>query len=192
MDDYQSRPTTEQLRAELARLTRKKSGSVFGKLLLIFLLLILIAAAVGIILLPGFVIYGNSMAPSLEEGDIVISWPYAEIDNGDLVAFRYGERVLVKRVVASSGDKVEVLPDGSVLRNGFTLYEPYATLNDGQEQTDLEYPITVPEGSYFVLGDNRIVSKDSRYRSIGMIPRSRIVGKASLRVWPFKNIGFIE
>ena len=188
MDDFQSRPTTEQLRAELARLTQKKSGSVFGKLLLIFLLLILIAAAVGIILLPGFVIYGSSMAPALEEGDIVISWPYAEIDNGDLVAFRYGERVLVKRVVASSGDKVEVLPDGSVLRNGFTLYEPYATLNDGQEQTDLEYPLTVPEGSYFVLGDNRENSVDSRNSIIGFVSGDQMIGQISLQIWPLNKI----
>ena len=187
MEDYSARPTTEQLRAELERMSRKRRGSVFGKILLILLLLILIAAAVGIILLPGFVIYGSSMEPSLEEGDIVISWPFTEIDNGDLVAFRYGERVLVKRVIASGGDSVEIKDDGSVHRNGFTLYEPYATLSpDGS--TDLEYPVTVPTGSYFVLGDNRGNSVDSRNSIIGFVKEDQVIGQISLQVWPLNKI----
>lgn len=187
MEDYSARPTTDQLRAELERMNRKRRGSVFGKILLILLLLILIAAAVGIILLPGFVIYGSSMEPSLEEGDIVISWPFTEIDNGDLVAFRYGERVLVKRVIASGGDSVEISNDGSVLRNGFTLYEPYATLSqDGS--TDLEYPVTVPIGSYFVLGDNRGNSVDSRNSIIGFVTEDQVIGQISLQVWPLNKI----
>ena len=187
MEDYSARPTTEQLRAELERMSRKRRGSVFGKILLILLLLILIAAAVGIILLPGFVIYGSSMEPSLEEGDIVISWPFTEIDNGDLVAFRYGERVLVKRVIASGGDSVEIKDDGSVHRNGFTLYEPYATLSpDGS--TDLEYPVTVPTGSYFVLGDNRGNSVDSRNSIIGFVNEDQVIGQISLQVWPLNKI----
>ena len=188
MDDFPARPTTDQLRAELERLDHKKRGSVFGKILLILLLLVLIAAAVGIILLPGFVIYGNSMSPSLDEGDIVISWPYAEIDNGDLVAFRYGERVLVKRVIASSGDSVELLQDGSVLRNGFTLYEPYAALTEDPEDPEMQYPVTVPEGSYFVLGDNRGNSVDSRNSIIGFVSEDQMIGQISLQIWPLNRI----
>ncbi len=188
MEDYTARPTAEQLRAELERLDRKRHSSVFGKVLLILVLLIMIAAALGIIFLPGFVIYGSSMAPSLEEGDIVISWPYAEIDNGDLVAFRYGERVLVKRVVGSAGDSLELAPDGSVRRNGFSLYEPYVTLSSGGEETELEYPVTVPDGSYFVLGDNRGNSVDSRNSIIGFVTDDQMIGQISLQIWPLNKI----
>lgn len=187
MEDYTARPTAEQIRAELERLDRKRHGSVFGKILLILLLLILIAAALGVIFLPGFVIYGSSMEPSLEEGDIVISWPYSEIDNGDLVAFRYGERVLVKRVVASGGDKIELKDDGRVLRNGFTLYENYAIYST-EGTSDLEYPLTVPEGSYFVLGDNRGNSVDSRNSIIGFVSQDQMIGQISLQIWPLNKI----
>ena len=192
MDDYTARPTAEQLRTELARLDRKRHGSVFGKVLLILLLLILIAAALGVIFLPGFVIYGSSMSPSLDEGDIVISWPYAEIDNGDLVAFRYGERVLVKRVIGSAGDSVELSPDGSVRRNGFNLYEPYATFASDGGAAEMEYPVTVPEGSYFVLGDNRGNSVDSRNSIIGFVTEDQMIGQISLQIWPLNRIRYFS
>ena len=188
MGDYTARPTTEQLRAELERLDRKRHGSVFGKVLLILLLLILITAALGVIFLPGFVIYGSSMSPSLDEGDIVISWPYSEIDNGDLVAFRYGERVLVKRVVGSAGDSLELKPDGSVRRNGFNLDEPYATFSADGEASDMDYPLTVPDGSYFVLGDNRGNSVDSRNSIIGFVTDDQMIGQISLQIWPLNKI----
>ena len=84
------------------------------------------------------------------------------------------------------------LRDGKVFVNDIELVEKYIAVETTPISGQVSFPVTVPDDCYFVLGDNRIVSKDSRYRSIGMVPKSRIVGKASLRIWPFKNIGFIE
>ena len=122
------RPTAEQLRAELERITGKRRGRGFLRFLLVLLLLIAILLAAVILLFPAFVVYGNSMAPALHEGDLVLAAvdPYPEI--GDLIAFRSGERVLIKRVVGCPGDSIEVLDDGAVRINGERLSEPWALL----------------------------------------------------------------
>jgi signal peptidase I len=181
------RPTAEQLRAELDRITRKSHGRGFLRFLLILLLLIAILAAAVLLLFPAFVVYGNSMAPALHEGDLVLaaSDPYPGI--GDLVAFRSGERVLIKRVVACPGDSVEVLDDGRVLVNGEKLSEPYA-LYTGDAGGEMDYPVTLPDGGYFVLGDNRGSSVDSRYRVLGIIDENQLLGRLVIRLWPLNRI----
>ena len=174
------RPTAEQLRAELDRITRKRPGRGFLRFLLILILLIAVLAAAVLLLFPAFVVYGNSMAPALHEGD-------QHPNTGDLVAFRSGERVLIKRVVACPGDVVEVQNDGRVILNGERLSEPYALLT-GDAAGELDYPVTLPDGGYFVLGDNRGSSVDSRYRVLGIIDESQLLGRLVIRLWPLNRI----
>ncbi len=198
-DAVQSRPTADQLRAELDRVSRRRGGAVFWKILLILLLLVLIAAVLAVVFLPGFVIYGNSMAPSLIEGDVVLAWPCRSAEpeqfdsklfpmpqSGDLVAFRYGERVLIKRVIGCPGDTVEILKDGTVILNGNALHEDYAEISTSV--SDVKFPCTVPEGSYFVLGDNRGSSVDSRNSIIGFVTSESVIGRIFLSIWPLPHL----
>ncbi|MCR5136234.1 MAG: signal peptidase I [Oscillospiraceae bacterium] len=200
MAEAQSRPTSEQLRAELNRVSRKGGGAVFGKFLLILILLILILAVLAVILLPGFVIYGNSMAPTMDEGDVVLAWPcraeqsdsiFSRLcpmpESGDIVAFHYGERILIKRVIGCPGDSVEILADGTVVLNGNALTESYAEVAS-ISISDVKYPCTVPENAYFVLGDNRGNSVDSRNTIIGMVSGDQVIGRIFGTVWPLSRL----
>ena len=184
------RPTAEQLRAELDRISgkgRKGGGRGFLRFLLILILLLAVLTAAVLLLFPAFVVYGNSMAPALHEGDLVL----AAADNspaiGDLIAFRSGERVLIKRVVGCPGDSIEVQDDGRVLVNGVKLSEPYAILT-GDAAGELDYPVAIPDGGYFVLGDNRGSSVDSRYRVLGVIDEGQLLGRLVIRLWPLNRI----
>lgn len=144
-------------------------------------------------------VIGTSMQPTVYANDMVIVnkllYRFTEPSRGDIVVFpsvEEGKKVyLIKRIIGLPGDKVD-LKDGKVYVNDIELTEKYITVETTAVSGQTEFPMTVPEGEYFVLGDNRIVSKDSRYLSIGTVPRSKIIGKASIRIWPFKDIGFIE
>ena len=184
------RPTAEQLRAELDRISgkgKKGGGRGFLRFLLVLILLVAVLAAAVILLFPAFVVYGNSMAPALHEGDLVLAAADTSPDIGDLVAFRSGERVLIKRVVGCPGDSIEVQDDGRVLVNGEKLSEPYALLT-GDAAGELDYPVTLPDGGYFVLGDNRGSSVDSRYRVLGVINQDQLLGRLVIRLWPLNRI----
>ena len=184
-----SRPTTAQLRAELNRVSqnRKKKRSPVGGILLILFLILLVAAITFLLLLPSYVVYGDSMMPSLEEGDLVFCWPWSEVQPGDMIAMKHEDRVLIKRVIGIGGDTIEIREDGRILRNGVLLNEPYAQIAE-QGSTDTENPCTVPAGSYYVLGDNRASSVDSRNSIIGFVKYEEVIGRLFLRAWPLTRI----
>ena len=178
------RPTAEQLRQELERVQKKRNGpAVILRVFLFLLVVVLIAAITFFCLLSGYVIYGDSMSPTLEEGDMVLAIPKAVIHDGDIVAFKQEDRVLIKRAIAGPGDRVEVLPDGCVILNGAELSEPYAMFGENGID-DTSYPLEISSGSWFVLGDNRSTSVDSRSRILGLIDNSKMQGKVFIRVWP--------
>ena len=184
------RPTSDQLRREIERLEQmdKKRGMPIALRIILFLIIVLIIAAVTFFcLLSGYVIYGNSMSPTLLEKDLVLAIPNAEIHSGDLVAFRNGDRILIKRVIASPNDSIEVLPDGHVRLNGADFREPYALYSDSGVN-DMEYPLDIPAHSWFVLGDNRGSSVDSRSSIIGLIDADQMLGKVFIRIWPLNRI----
>ena len=159
----------------------------------IFALVTAAAAAVLVatLWLPVLEIFGSSMTPTLQEGQIVVSVKATDLEPGDIVAFYYGNKVLVKRYIAGPGTWVDIQEDGTVLLNGEALEEPYLT-EKHFGICDLELPYQVPEGSYFLMGDERETSVDSRHSSVGCISPDQMVGKIVYRVWPFDVFGSIQ
>lgn len=159
----------------------------------VFALMTAAAAAVLVatLWLPVLQIFGSSMLPTLQEGQIVVSVKVQKMEPGDIVAFYYGNKVLVKRYIAGPGTWVDIQEDGTVLLDGEVLDEPYLTEKDFGI-SDLEYPYQVPEGSYFVMGDQRATSVDSRHTSVGCITSEQIVGKITYRVWPLEDFGRVR
>ena len=185
------RPTSEQLQRELNRLEKKRGLPVALRVILFLIVVLTVAAITFFCLLSGYLIYGSSMSPSLEENDLVLAIPNAKLQSGDIVAFRHEERILVKRIVAGPGDSIEVLSDGHVRRNGSDLYEPYALYADGSTN-DTNYPLTVSDGSWFVLGDNRGSSVDSRSSILGQIGDDQMLGKVFIRIWPLTRFELFD
>lgn len=155
-------------------------------------ILILAAVFAGILLLamfamPVYRITGNTMNPTLDEGNIVLSIRTGNLKEGDLAAVRYSDKILVRRVIGLPGDRIEMDESGTVRVNGEVLAEDYVS-NPEAGQTDLTYPFVVPEGQYFMMGDNRSVSIDSRNSAIGCIPEDMIAGKLMMRIFPLNEI----
>lgn len=185
-------PTSQEVEQELKRENYKHR---YRKTLksTVFALITAAAAAVLVatLLLPVLQIYGSSMSPTLEEKQIVVSVKDKELEAGDIVAFYYGSKVLIKRYIAGPGDWVDVLEDGTILVNGDLLDEPYIE-NKHYGVSDLEYPYQVPEGTYFLVGDQRETSVDSRHSTVGCVSREDIIGKIIFRVWPFDVVGTLK
>lgn len=140
---------------------------------------------------PVMRIYGSSMSSTLVDGDIVIAKKTTHLEQGDICAFNYGSRILVKRVIGLSGDVIDISTDGTVYVNGAVLDEPYLK-SKGLGDCDIEFPFTVPEESYFVLGDNRRSSLDSRNAVIGCVSYEQLVGKLLFCVLPIPSFGRIK
>ena len=136
-------------------------------------------------------IFGTSMNPNLQEGEIVVSVKSPQFKTGDIIAFYYNNRVLVKRIIGCPGDSVVITDSGDVYVNNTLLDEPYLT-EKSYGTADIEYPYTVPQNSFFILGDHRESSVDSRSSLVGCVEKEEIIGKIVFRVWPIKRIGFVD
>ena len=184
-------PTAEQVEQELNRVKDQKRFSRTVRNTIYGLITVAaIAVLVAVLLLPVLRIYGTSMTPTLEEGDIVLSVKGSRFDTGDVVAFYYNNKILVKRVIAHSGDWVDIDDDGNVMVNGKLIDEPYVS-EKALGDCDIALPYQVPESRVFVMGDHRSTSVDSRNRAIGCVSEEQIVGKIIFRVWPLKGLGGI-
>ena len=184
--------TTDQLEEELRR-ERYKRSFRFTLRNTIYMLITVAAVAVlvAVLLMPVLQIYGTSMAPTLEEGDIVLSLKGSEFKTGDVMGFYYNNNILVKRVIAQAGDWVDITEDGTVYVNNVAIDEPYL-IDNAYGETNIVFPYQVPESRVFVLGDHRSVSIDSRNTAVGCVASEQIVGKIIYRVWPLKNFGRIK
>ena len=184
-------PTAAQLEAELER-TRYRSRYRTVLRSTVYTLVIVAAAAVLVatLWLPVLQIYGSSMTPTLSDGDIVVSLKRSSFEQGDVVAFYYNNKILIKRVIAGPGDWVDVKEDGTVFVNGAELDEPYLE-EKAFGDCDIDLPYQVPDGRIFVMGDHRSVSVDSRNTAVGCVAQEQIVGKMVLRVWPLRELGAI-
>ena len=182
-------PTTEQLKAEL-RHEKYKRSFVFSLRNTIFTLVTVAAAAVliAVLVMPVLQIYGSSMAPTLAEGEIVVSVKGTDMKTGDIVAFYYNNNVLIKRVIAQPGDWVDISEDGTVFVNNEVIDEPYIT-EKAFGECNIQLPYQVPDSRIFVMGDHRSVSIDSRNTAVGCVADEQIVGKIIFRVWPLNRFG---
>ena len=185
-------PSVEQLERTLRE--EKRAGN-YGKALRSTLYSLLVVAAAAILIstlvLPILHVTGSSMTPVIGDGDIAAVIRGVEFDRGDIIAFYYNNKVLVKRVVAFSGEWVDIDSRGNVYINGELLDEPYLT-EKAIGNCDIRLPYQVPEGKLFVLGDHRSTSSDSRSVIIGPVSEEQILGKVFLRVWPLNKFGLIN
>lgn len=182
-------PGSQRLRQELDRVQyNKRYRGVIRSTIYVLLTVAAVAVLVATLLLPVLRIYGASMTPSLNEGDIVVSVKGMDFDRGDVVSFYYNNKILVKRVVAFEGEWVNIDENGNVYVNGTLLDEPYLT-EKAFGECDIQLPYQVPEGRIFVLGDHRATSVDSRSTTVGCVFEEQIVGKIIYRVWPFADLG---
>ena len=185
-------PSTDTIRQELDRYTYRRN---FMRTLrnTIFTLVVVAATTilVAVLLMPILRIYGTSMNGTVNNGDLVVSIKRADFKTGDVIAFYYNNNILVKRVIAKSGDWVDIDEEGNVYVNQKLLNEPYLS-SKAFGETNIELPYQVPEDRIFVMGDNREVSVDSRNTAVGCVTGEQIVGKIIFRVWPFAGFGFVR
>lgn len=185
-------PSTSQIEGELRRVKFKNR---YVRTLISTVSILIVVAAVSVLvatlILPVLEIYGTSMTPTLSEGNIVVSVTKKEYVPGDVISFYYNNRILVKRIIACPLDTVNIDPEGNVYVNDELLDEPYVK-EKALGETDLEYPFQVPEGAYFVMGDHRETSIDSRMSSVGCIAVDEIVGSIFFKVWPISVFGVVK
>ena len=185
-------PSLTEIQSERKRIRRK---DYYKQALRGTVSVLVVVAAVAVLIatlfLPILQISGDSMSPTLEHDEIVVLLKTKKFERGDLIGFYYQGKILLKRVIALPEDEVAIDADGNVYVNGEQLEEPYVT-DKGLGDCDLEFPYKVPGTSYFVMGDRRSNSVDSRNSVVGSIPREDIIGKVFVRVWPFSRFGFVH
>ena len=184
-------PSLKDIQTERKRIRR---GSLYRQAFRSTIAVLVVVAAVAVLIttlyLPILQISGDSMSPTLEHDQIVVLLKTKKFDRGDLIGFYFQGKVLLKRVIALPGDEVAIDADGNVYVNSELLEEPYVT-DKGLGDCDLEFPYKVPGTGYFVMGDQRSNSVDSRNSVVGAIAQEDIIGKVFIRVWPFAKIGFV-
>lgn len=189
---FQSMPSTKQLEAELERVKYKRRyRSVLRSTVYTLITVAAVAILVATLWLPVLQTYGNSMTPTLQDGEIVLSMKSSDMEPGDIVAFYYNNKILVKRVIGGPGDWIDIDEDGTVYVNQVRLNEPYleeTALGD----CNIELPYQVPDGKVFVMGDHRSTSVDSRNTAVGCVAQEQIVGEIIFRVWPLDRLGTVD
>ena len=185
-------PSLSEIQRERKRIRRKE---YYRKALRGTISVLLVVAAVAVLIatlfLPILQISGDSMSPTLEHDEIVVLLKTKKFERGDLIGFYYQGKILLKRVIALPEDEVAIDAEGNVYVNGELLEEPYVTQKELGD-CDLEFPYKVPGTSYFVMGDRRSNSVDSRISAVGAISQEDIIGKVFIRVWPFSRLGFVQ
>ena len=190
--EISSLPTKQQVETERKRYRRQKAyNKALGGTVYVLTIVAAVAVLIATLVLPVLQIEGTSMEPTLKNGDIVLLTKTTEFDRGELCAFAWNNKLLIKRVIGIPGDWIEIDTDGTVYLNGEQLEEPYVE-QIAFGECDLEFPYQVPQEKYFLLGDMRESSIDSRNTMIGCVEKDQIVGKVFLRVWPFDSLGFIN
>ena len=184
-------PATEQLEAELAREKYKhRYHSVLRSTIYTLVIVAAIAVLTATLWLPVLQIYGSSMTPTLQDGEIVFSVKTSKFQPGDVVAFYYNNKILIKRVICGPADWVNIDENGTIYVNGTVLDEPYLA-EKALGDCNIELPYQVPDGKVFVMGDHRSTSVDSRNTAVGCVAQEQIVGKIIFRIWPLNRLGIV-
>lgn len=184
-------PTVEQLEAELKREKRSRRSRFWIRgLLLIIVLAALIGIVISFVWMPVLRISGDSMSPTLTDGEIVVAYADEAVERGDIIAFYYNNKLLVKRVIAVGGDEINIDLLGNVTVNGERWEENYVS-NRARGECDVDMPYRVPNGFVFVMGDRRSDSLDSRSSAIGCVAKEQILGRVVAQIWPKEEIRWI-
>ena len=185
-------PSVDQLKEELDRERYKaRYNRVLRSTVYSLIVVAAVAVLVATIWLPVLQIYGSSMTPTVDEGDIVVSVKGTDFEPGDLVAFYLGNKILVKRCIAGPGSWVNIDKDGNDYVDGSMLDEPYLT-EKSMGDCNIVFPYQVPDNRYFCLGDHRATSVDSRNSTVGCVSEEQIVGRIVFRVWPLSGFGTLQ
>ena len=185
-------PSTEEVKAERERLAYR---SRYTRVLRSTIYALVVVAAVAVLLatlfLPVLQVSGDSMNPTLQDKDVIVLVKSGSLKTGDLCGFYWQNKLLLKRVIGLPGDIISLDENGVVTVNGTVLDEPYVD-ELALGECDIEFPYQVPENRYFVLGDHRATSIDSRSSVIGCVEKNQIVGKVFIRVWPLSSFSLIH
>lgn len=184
-------PNAELIRTELKReRNRIRYKRVIKSAVYALIIVAAVAVLVATLVLPVLQISGESMEPTLNNGEIVVLVKTKKLSRGDLCGFYHSNKILIKRVIGLPGDVITIDAEGTVYVNGEMLDEPYL-VEKGLGECDIEFPFTVPENEYFLMGDHRETSIDSRSSAIGCVQPDQIVGRIFWKIWPFSEFTFI-
>lgn len=187
-----SQPSVEELESELKRERYKlRYSRALRSTVYTLITVAAIAILVATLWLPVLQIYGSSMTPTLKDGEIIFTVKTSDLKQGDIAAFYYNNKILVKRVICGPGDWINIKEDGTVYVNDIQLDEPYLT-EKAFGECNIELPYQVPDDRYFVMGDHRSTSVDSRNTAVGCVAQEQFVGKIIFRVWPLGRIGTVD
>lgn len=185
-------PSAKAVRAELERVKyNDRYRLTFRSSLYVLVVVAAATILVATIFMPVFRTYGDSMTPTLNEGDIVLALKGSKFETGDVVGLYVGNKLLIKRVICGPGRWIDIAEDGTVSVDGRVIAEPYIT-EKALGDTNIELPYQVPDGRYFVMGDHRSTSLDSRNTAVGCVADEQIVGRIFFRVWPLREFGSVN
>lgn len=190
--DVTQTPSLPQLEAELRREDYKgKYRQTLRSTISVLIVTAAVVVLLAFLIFPVFRIYGSSMSPTINEGEIVVSVKGSNFECGNVIVLSYNNKLLVKRVIAGPGEWFDMDQLGNVYVNGVLIDEPYLT-DKAYGDCNISLPYQVPDGRYFVMGDNRSTSQDSRNSIVGCIAEEQIVGRAIFRLWPLGEFGVIN
>lgn len=191
MNEFRESPTAGQLEAELRRERYKQRyRAVLRSTIYTLITVAAVAVLVATLWMPVLQIYGSSMTPTVHDGEIVVAVKTSDMETGDIVAFYFNNKILVKRVICGPGDWIDIDQDGTVFVNGEAVDEPYLT-EKAFGDCNIELPYQVPDEKVFVMGDHRSTSIDSRNTAVGCVAQEQVVGKIILRIWPLNKIDIL-
>ena len=190
--DNNNFPSSELINQELKRVRNSiRYRRILKSAVYALIIVAAIAVLIATLVLPVLQISGDSMVPTLNSGEIVVLLKSSSLERGDLCGFSYSNKILIKRVIGLPGDMISIDENGNVSINGEALEEPYIS-EKALGECDIEFPFSVPENAYFLMGDRRETSIDSRSTVIGCIEKEQIIGKLFLKIWPLSDISLLK